>query len=246
MYRIIIIFTFCLFSTLQAQDPGIDKPKWKNDSTIIFKSPRPLLDPTKAIEVYNNSFGGDFAFSNHGFGLGLFWSNKINKSLDFEINLMISGARASDELEQFDWNTGRYVVLNKINRLYMFPVSFGIKKYIMRESFEGNLAPYLKGGISANTILSMPYRDNREANGEFVPFFSSFSETISYVRVGGFGELGFDFSVLPSQNTSIFIRYYYIPFGKASNGLNGLESIATLPVENFGGFFISLSIGFKY
>ena len=72
--------TFCLFSTLQAQDPGIDKPKWKNDSTIIFKSPRPLLDPNKSVEAFNNSFGGDFAFSNNGFGLGLFWTNNINKN----------------------------------------------------------------------------------------------------------------------------------------------------------------------
>lgn len=241
MYRIIIIFTFCLFSTLQAQDPGIDKPKWKNDSTIIFKSPRPLLDPNKSVEAFDNSFGGDFAFSNNGFGLGVFWTNNINKTLEFEINLMISGARASDELEQFDWNTGRYVVVNKINRLYMFPISLGIKKYIFQDSFEGNLAPYVKAGISGNLIVSMPYREDRLPNGEFIPFFSSFNEAESYFKVGGFAELGFNFSPLPAQNTSIFIRYYYIPFGG-----KGLESLATLPVENFGGFFISISIGFKY
>ncbi len=246
MYRIIIIFTFCLIYNLKAQDPGIDKPKWENDSTIIFKSPRPLLDPTKSVEVYNNSFGGDFAFSNSGFGLGFFWTNKINNSLDFEINLMISGARASDELERFDWEIGRYVVPMKINRLYMFPVSFAVKKFVFQDSFEGNLAPYVKAGATINPIVSLPYRENREITGDFVPFFSSFDKSISYIRVGGFAELGFNFSPLPQQSTSIFIRYYYVPFGETNYGLNGLESLATLPVSNFGGLFISISIGFKY
>ena len=34
------------------------------------------------------------------------------------------------------------------------------------------------------------------------------------------------------------IRYYTIPFGDP-----GLESLAALPISNFGGVFLSLSVG---
>lgn len=247
MNNILVIIFFILFSTSYSQEPGIDKPEWDNDSTIIFKSPRPLYDPTKSIEALKYSVGADFAFSNHGFGLGIYWSTKINSNYDFLINLMISGARASDELEFIDWDSGRYLVPNKINRLMMFPTSFGVKRYLMQESFEGNLLPYVSGGVSLNSIISTPYLENWVAldeynvRGDYVPYFRSFSETSYYFRVGGFLEAGFDFYPFPKQRSSINLRYYYIPFGE-----QGLESIYGLPLKNFGGLFISFSLGVKY
>lgn len=237
----IICFLFLLFTlSIFSQQPGIDKPEWGRDTTIIFKSPRPLLDTNNLLSDLKNKFMVDFAFSVHGFGLGLGYGQKLNETSELFINLMISEARASDELEFFDWEEGRYLVPNKINRLMMFPVSAGYKKYLFSDSFEGNLKPYVSGALIMNYIMSRPYREGRLPFAPYVPFFQSFSETENYFRFGAYAELGFDFSPLPKQNTSIMLRYYYVPFDE------GIESIKDVPVTNFGGLFISLSLGIKF
>ena len=240
MYIFFILVVSFFSANLFSQQPGIDDKPTTNDTTIIFKSPRPLLDTNEILSGQKNKFQLEFAFSVHGFGFGMAYARRINESSEYFVNLMISEARASDELEYFDWNEGRYLVPEKINRLMMFPLSFGYKKYLFLSSFEGNLKPYVSGAFTINYIMSRPYRKNGDVLGEYVPFFDSFANIENYFKPGAFVEIGFDFSPLPKQNTSIMMRYYYVPFDK------GLESIKNLPVTNFGGLFISLSIGLKF
>lgn len=240
MNKLLLILFLTFSSQLFSQQPGIDKPGWERDTNIIFRSPRPLLDSNDLFSELKNRFQVDFAFSVHGFGLGLGYGKKITEYDEVFFNIMISEARASDELEFFDWVEGRYLVPNKINRLMMIPISAGYKKYLFADSFEGNLKPYVSGAVTLNYINSRPYRVDRDSSGAFVPFFESFGGMENYFKFGGYAEIGFDFSPLPKQNTSIMMRYYYVPFSE------GLESIKSVPVTNFGGLFISLSIGLKF
>lgn len=241
MFKLILILYFTFLGGLFCQQPGIDKPDWERDSTIIFKSPRPILDSTKSVEALTKAFGAEIGFSPHGSSFGIYFTSKVGKQTHLFSNFIISGAQRDTELDQFDWNLGRFVIPGKINRVFMIPVSIGLKNYVFQDSFEGNLKPYFAAGGSMNFIFTTPYRESRDPFGDFVPFFNSLNEINRYLRFGGFVDIGFDFSPLPKQNTSINIRYYYIPFGE-----EGLESIYRLPIQNFGGLFISLAIGVLY
>ena len=227
MYKIFILI-FLLFTTnLFSQLPGADKPGWERDTSIIFKTPRPLLDTNNIYNDLRNRFQLDFAFSVNGFGFGLAYGRKINESSEYFFNLMISELRATDELEFYDWNENRYLVPNKINRLMMFPVSAGYKRYLFQSSFEGNLKPYISGALTLNYVMSRPYRENRVTDGLYVGFFDSFNNINNYFKYGGYIEVGFDFSPLPKQSTSIMMRYYII------NTSEKLESLKGAPVTNF-------------
>jgi hypothetical protein len=241
MFKIILIVYFITLGNVLCQEPGIDKPEWDSDSTIIFKSPRPILDPDKAIDALTKAFGAEVGFSPHGTSFGLFFTKKIGDQTHFLVNMVMSSAKRETELEQFDWNTGRFIVPGKINRILMVPISFGLKSYVFQDAFEGNLKPYVSAGGSVNYIMTAPYTENREFMGEFIPFFRSLNQLENYIRFGGFVDIGFDFSPMPKQNTSINVRYYYIPFGG-----DGLESVYMLPIQNFGGLFISLAIGVRF
>lgn len=199
------------------------------DTNIVFNSPRPLIKSQKSEIGSSKYWGFNIILSNNGFGFGAFYDRFIAENLSLFVNLYMSGARNTDEFEYYDPMTGRLFIPGKINRLYMFPLTFGINKFVFTEVLNSNFFPYINFGVGPTFIIATPY--DKE-------FFTSFSYTRFYVRFGAFVGAGINIPTTNNSYLGISIRYYWIPFGG-----NGLESIKDFPIKDFGGLFLGLNIG---
>jgi hypothetical protein len=237
---ILVVLNFLLSSVLFSQikgEPPAPKPKFNPDTIFVFNSPRPLINVEKEPENLKNSWGIDLLFSNNGFGAGFFLQKKFSDDLSIFGSIYFSGARNTDEFEVYipldslgiNWTT---TVPGKINRLYMFPVTFGLQKYFFRNLISETLRPYANIGFGPTIILATPY--SRE-------FFNAFGYGRFFIRFGSFLGVGADVGTLGKALMAVNIRYYYIPFGG-----NGIESVINHPLKDFGGLFLSLSIGTRY
>ena len=234
MNNILIISLLLLLSSNEskAQIKG-EQPGDITDSTFIFDSPRPLITSVDIKDQFSGAWGFDLLFSGHGFGGGFFYERTINEKISVFASLNISGARNSDEFEsQWDPQRQTYVVPDKVNRLYMFPLIFGGHYYVFTEEIASSLRPYISAGLGPTFILSTPYEKE---------FFEAFGYAAGYTRFGSFIGIGADVGGQGNSMMSVNIKYYYIPFGG-----EGLESIKDLPIKNFGGIFLSLDVGMKF
>jgi hypothetical protein len=201
------------------------------DTIFIFRSPRPLLasDP----RLTRTSLGGglEILFSQSGFGLGGYIEYRSTDVLSYVLDVGFSGARNSSEIETlYDPITGRLLVPDKVNRLFIIPLMVGMSHRLFPESLGETMRPFVSAGIGPTLIVSTPYE---------YEFFQSFGYARGYVRAGGFVGVG-TFIGAPSRGSlALHVRYYYIPFGG-----KGLESIRDRPITVFGGVFLALSIGF--
>lgn len=240
-----ILILACLFlimaaSNSSAQQTGADKPEFNPDTVFTFQSPRPLLILEDLNDALTRAWGFDLIFSGNGFAGGVFWQKQLQEGMQGFVDLYISGAKNSDEFEMYDINSRQSFIPDKINRLYMFPLMFGASYRLFRNKVIGSFIPFITAGAGPTFILSTPYVDEAN-NNEFVSFFDSFGSAKFFTRFGGFIGIGADIETTPTNISNVAIRYYFIPFGGA-----GLESIMDLPITDFGGLFLSLSIGFRY
>jgi hypothetical protein len=229
-FIIIIIINSLLRQELLSQD-NPERVK-KIDSTYIFV-------PSETIEVYdpddlqlNGAHGIQVSFSNSGFGLGYFYHQFMDNNNILFSNMYFSGARNSDEFEYYNYETGQYVIPGKINRLFLIPLSFGYSKILFSNSIAGAFRPFASIALTSSFIISTPYK---------LDWFQAWSDAKSYVKIGGYAELGAYFRSAGNSVSNVGIRYYYIPFGEP-----GLESIEDSPITNFGGIVLSLNIGFGF
>jgi hypothetical protein len=220
---------------LRAQIAG--EPPAEQDTLVVFEPARPLLATGGLDPIRNNAAGIDLLFSSSGWGLGGFYHRELGGNVTAFAHLGISGSRNSDEFENV-WLGPIPVVGNKVNRLFMFPVSVGIQYRLFSESLQENFRPFLSAGGGPTFILATPYiRD-----GEFVEFFSSFGRADLHTRFGSHVGIGTYFGAPSSGSVmAVQIRYFHIPFGG-----DGLESIRGNPITNFGGVFLSLTVGSMY
>jgi hypothetical protein len=236
----IAILSF-LTVNLSAQTPGGDKqPDLKPDSVFIYESPRPLISKGDKTAVKANSYGLDVILSDSGFGIGFFWQKQLfGGDMILFSNLLISGARNSDEFDQFINNN--WQVINKINRIYKFPLTIGIQQFIFKNSLSESLQPYLTAGFGPTLILSNPYTYDRIPNGEVMGWFKSFSYAETEVRFGASAGIGAYFGNINNAILGVNIKYYYVPYGG-----EGIESVRGLPMTNLGGVFLTLTVGTAY
>ncbi len=230
----LLIFPSLLFSQKGELPP--ENGTFNPDTVFIFYSPRPLIKTLITPDGSTQGLGFDLVFSNSGFGIGFFWQKFFNPNLLLYTNLLISGARNTDEFEvrYYNYNTGRIeeFVPNKVNRLYMFPFTIGLQHYIFADELVESFKPFLNLGVGPTFIIATPYQ--RE-------FFNAFGYAQFYTRFGASVGAGAELSSVASTVLSLNIKYYYIPFGG-----NGLESIRNSPIYNFGGVFLSLSLGSRF
>jgi len=238
---IVILGIFFVYQSSFCQTPGREKePEFNPDTTFVFESPRPLISIGDKTNIKSTSFGLDVNLSDSGFGFGLFWQKQVlNGNMIIYSNLLISGARNTDEFDQFI--NGTWQVLDKINRVYKFPLTFGIQQFIFKNALSESLQPYLNIGVGPTFILSNPYTYDREPNGEIMGWFKSFGYGETYIKFGGSVGIGAYFGNINNSILGVNIKYYYIPFGGA-----GIESVKGLPMTNMGGVFLTLTIGTAY
>ena len=117
----------------------------------------------------------------------------------------------------------------------MIPITFGAAYRLFSESLQESFRPFVSMGVSPTIIIQTPYIQD----GIYYEFFNSFGQAQTHFRWGGQFSIGSNFGD-PTDGSVIGVqlRYYTIPFGG-----DGLESVRGLPIENFGGVMISISVG---
>lgn len=209
------------------------KPFSAVDSTYFFIPSNAIKIQDNGSNTYTHAYSFDLMLSGDGFGLGFNYQRLLTKDLHVFTNFFISGARNTDEFEDtWDPDKNEYVVADKINRLYMMPLTVGLHQYILSDVLTETLQPYIFGGLGPTFILSTPY--NHE-------FFNAFGHADFYCRFGAFVGFGANFGVVANTLLGVSLKYYYIPFGG-----NGIESVLNHPIKDFGGVFLNLTIGAKY
>jgi hypothetical protein len=239
-FAILVIVTGLWAITANAQIKGVPEEDDKIDTTFIFESPRSLITYSRIDGSVNYAYGIDLLISDSGFGTGVFFHKYFTESFLGMANLYISGARKGDEFDYWDPVTGEYKVPNKINRLFKFPLMFGIQHQLFRDKIASSFKPFYTLGFGPTFILSTPYTENRDPNETTVGYFRAFSYPEWYVKPGGFFGIGANVGGIGSSMVEVNIRYFYIPFGD-----EGLESVINSPIKNFGGLFLSVSMGFS-
>lgn len=242
--KLVVFIIFCMITlniNSYAQVTGREEePEFNADTTFIFESPRPLIIKGDKNFIKSNSYGLDVLLSESGFGMGVFWQKQfMGGNMIVYSHLVLSGARNTDEFDQFV--NGNWQVINKINRVYKFPLTFGIQQFIFKDALSESLQPFLSLGVGPSFILSTPYTYDRVPNGEVMGWFKSFSYADVDIRFGGSLGIGAYFGNINNSILGVNIKYYYVPFGG-----NGIESIIGLPMKNLGGVFLSLTIGSVY
>ena len=196
------------------------------DTLFIFAPIAPLIDTVRSSTQVDDLFGVDILFSNSGFGGGGFYQRKISDNLSMFANLGVTGSRTKDELDE--WNGYEYRVPNKVNRLYTFPLMFGLRQRLFAERLSSEFRPFLNAGIGPSLVVGLPYEYS---------FFSSFGHAFTRITGGGFVGLGADFG----ENNPVIgvnLRYYIIPVS------SGIESLKGEPIKDFGGLFLTMNISF--
>jgi len=223
----VVLVFFTSFNVLFSQSKGESQNENSlQDSVFIFTSVRPLLGDS--VTVNNEIFHFiELSLSDNGYGFGYYLTKNINSILTVTGSVFFSGARNTDELEYYDPFNGHFFIPNKINRLYMLPVTFGARLNLFPEELSKDFQPFVQASIGGNFILSNPYS---------LGFLEAWNEASVYIRPVfslGFGS-SFSNRIRPLE---ISVRYQYSPFGG-----EGLESILRNPISNFGGLYIALGI----
>jgi len=215
-----------------AQIPG--KTPQVPDTLIIFEPAEPLTVNVEGKRNATQAIGLDILFSGSGWGIGMFYHHKIGDNITAFGNFAFSPRRNTDEFENA-WLGSVPVVSNKVNRLFMLPITLGINYRLFSESLQESFRPFLSVGVTPTVIIQTPYIQD----GIYYEFFNSFGYATTYVRMGGMISVGSLFGNPAEGNVmGVMVRYYSIPFGG-----NGIESIQDNPITNFGGIFLSLSVG---
>jgi hypothetical protein len=218
-----------------ASTGGVASRRGVSDSLFVFQPARPLIDSVGITGNYEDTWGVDVMFSNSGFGAGGFYRHNFTQKLSMSVNLDITGARKSDEFDQAVRNDDPnalyaydYKVPNKINRLFSLPLTVGLRYRVLDDVLFENLRPYLNAGVGPTVLLALPYQ---------YEFFKSFTYANAYLTAGGYVGIGADFGG-KAPSLGFNARYYYIPFAR------GLESIKGDPITDFGGLFLTMTVGF--
>lgn len=239
----------------EEEETGTGKEKiFGIDSVITFEPSRPLIDTINIKGKFNNGAGINLSFSTSGFGFGGFYEYKISEDVNLVMDFLMTGARNTDEFEVFDNSTGLLIVPNKLNRVFNFPISLGPNYYVFQDVLFDNFKPFLSAGIGFSTILVAPYskyyNENNQIFQEYIQFFDAFSEQISYLRPLFYFSIGADFGFNKKNISRIQIKYFSIPFG--GEGIYSMVPpsinpfLNSQPITNFGGIFITLSVGTKF
>lgn len=176
-----------------------------------------------------NIWGLGLSYAENGFGPSVSIYAPLGYSTDVSFNLTFSGVTDDREIERYDV-FGNSVTYDKINRVFMMPLSIGIKKQLFKDDIEGDFIPVLNLGISPTLIFTNPYNRN---------FFSALGYTDTHFGFGGYGGIGVNFKQSKSVSMSVNLNYCYIPVIG-----NDVQSLKYNTIDNVGGFQLGFGVIF--
>ncbi len=177
-----------------------------------------------------NNWSLNLSFSDNGFGFGTTKYFNLSKDISINIGILFSGAKDDREFDQTDI-FGNSVTPYKVNRLFMFPIlNIGMQYRLFREDVSDNMRPIINFGVAPAAIIYTPYNE---------PFFSSFKYAKAKYTLGAYAGVGLDYITNRTSGLSFNLRYYYLKlFGE------GINSISTTELKNFGGIYFIFSYNF--
>ncbi len=210
------------------------------DSTIVFTPVVPLIGEESRTVLASQGAGVNLLFSGSGWAVGGYYVADLGSSLSMSIDAFFTTRRNADEYEDaYFYNIP--VVSQKANRVFNVPLSLSLRYRLFEESLQESFRPFLTVGATATAVLVAPYLQIDESTYEYryYEFFESLAHASTTYRPGGFIGLGSNFGSLEKGGSfGIHVRYFFIPYGEP-----GVESLRNLPMTNFDGLFITISIG---
>jgi hypothetical protein len=215
------------------------------DTSIVFQPSSPIIQRSIVFTPFSEAWGGDILVSNNGFGLGVFYRHEFSETLSGIVHFLISDVKDDAEVERYSYY-GESLILGKKNRLLMMPLTFGLQYRLFKDDIADNFRPFISAGLGPTMIFVAPYArmDSVYLSGggtvvqqEQVEFFSSLKYGQMRYTIGGYIGAGAYFGIDRSSVSGLNIRYYYVPFPK------GIEVMDGGRATRFGGLYISLLFG---
>lgn len=199
-------------------------------SSVFAQTGESLTPKLKIKKEPQNNWSLNLSFSDNGFGFGATKYFNLSKDISVITGILFSGAKDDREFDQTDI-FGNSVTPYKVNRLFMFPIlNIGLQYRLFREDVSDNMRPFLNFGVSPAAIIYTPYNES---------FFSSFKFAKAKYTVGAYAGVGLDYITNRTSGLSFNLRYYYLKlFGE------GINSISTTELKNFGGIYFIFSYNF--
>lgn len=216
------------------------EPPASSDSSIIFTPVVPLIGEESRSVLATQGAGLNLLFSGSGWAIGGFYNVDLGSSLTLSADAFFATRRNSDEFEDVYFNNIP-VVSQKVHRVFNVPLSLSLRYRLFEDGLQESFRPYLTVGATATAVIVTPYLqlDQNTFEYRYYEFFESFGYSSTTYRPGAFIGLGSNFGSMEKGGAfGISIRYFIIPYGEP-----GIESIRDLPMTNFNGLFITLSIG---
>jgi len=189
--------------------------------------------PIKPPETFPpNALGGELLFTGGGIGIGAFYRHSYSNTLTLVTTFSFSEAKGDNEFTYVDPYTLQTFTNDKVNRIFLIPVMAGLQIRMFAKKIADNLRPFIEFGAGPTFVLTTPY------DKEFIKAFGSAHNNLA---ASGYLGIGANLGDNKSNLIGLNVRYYYIRlFNK------GVESLVNQPQKEFGGVFISLSIGTMY
>lgn len=169
------------------------------------------------------------SYGENGFGPSASLFAPLGKTTDLTFNLSFSGVSDSREVERYDFR-GNSVILDKVNRVFMLPLSIGLKKQLFTDDIEGSFVPFVNFGVSPTLVLTNPYDKG---------FFEAVGYMRSHFAAGGYAGFGVNFNQSQNIAMSVGLNYYYLPMiGE------GIQSLNYNTINNVGGFQLVFGVNF--
>lgn len=187
------------------------------------------LKDNKFKKETRNNWGLGFVYSENGFGFSSSFYAPVSRSTDFFLNLHFSGVSDSREIQRYDIY-GNSVVLGKVNRVYMMPLSIGLNKELFKGDIDGNFRPMISFGAAPTLVMYNPYDRS---------FFNAIAYTKTQFAFGPYAGIGINYKQSKSTSLNVNLSYYYLPITG-----NGVESIENNVIKDVGGLQLTFGLNF--
>lgn len=198
-----------------------------SSSTLIYS--QDTIKYKKVKKEKRNSWSLGLNYGENGFGpyAGLYSS--LGRTTDLVFSISVSGVTDEREIERFDV-FGNSVVVNKINRVFMIPLSAGIRKELFKDDIDGDFLPIFNIGVAPTLVLTNPYNES---------YFAAFGNTQTHFAFGGYAGFGVSFRQNKSMSMNVNFNYYYLPVVG-----DGVQSLQYSTINDVGGLQLSLGVIF--
>jgi len=218
------------------------------DTTFLFTPSKPHAINSEEAAIRTNAWGIDLMLSNNGFGVGTFFRKRETPDISWFASLAVSDVKDEQEIEYYDIY-GRSYSPYKKNRLFLIPLFAGVEYRLFREEIADNFRPYLSAALGPAMMVIAPYQrevtmdlgtGTTYTQYEEIEFFESLNYATTQYTVGGYIGAGAYFGSEGGTLSGLSVRYYFIPFQK------GIETLQGVYVSNFGGLYITLNFGASF